>query len=377
MRCIVAAAVFAVLATVNGSAAGQPPQQRTPRAPVRDAPRVAPPEAQLSRAWAAYAEGRYPEAARLAEDLVRSSAALRHDALALAIRADAARDEVAAAFDVYEQWTRGRADLALLEPVGEQILRRLATAPDPGLRAVALQRLRRAGRDVPKVASATDARDRAAGGDEAARDELLKDVAAGTAPGRRETVEALAEGGATLQQLTTLLWNRSPEVRVAAIEAIGRGKPEDVVASLTPLRDDPDPYVQLAVTVALARAGDATAIGAARDALNSPVAAIRLMAADAFQPFTPEAIGAIQSAFSDTDSMNRLRAARLLAPQEPSLPTVLQLLADENPAIRLEAAKVAEEKFFAELPLIRRMALDPDPWIRVYGAGGLLRRQSR
>ena len=67
-----------------------------------------------------------------------------------------------------------------------------------------------------------------------------------------------------------------------------------------------------------------------------------------------------------------LQAARVLAPEEPSLTTVTALLADDNPAIRTEAARAVEERFPEALTVIRQMLNEPDPWIRLYAAGALL-----
>jgi HEAT repeat protein len=340
----------------------------------RDAAPRSSSETQLAAAWSAFAAGRHAEAAKLCDDVLRVSPSLRHDALALKIRVDAARGDLNSAFDSYDRWTSGRKDAALVEPVGERVLQELAGSADAGLRMQAIARLRRAGRSLPPGIQTNDPTTRAASGDAAARDQLLREIASGELAPRRATVEALAEGGASPDQLATLLTNRSPDVRAAAIEALGAARTPGAVGAVAGLRNDPDPYIRLTANVALARAGDPDAQTAAREALSNPVADIRLTAAEAFRPPTPESVAVVRAALGDPDPVIRIKAARMLAPEEAALTVVTTLLSDENPAIRVEAAHTIEDGFPEALNVVRGMLLSSDPWIRLHGAGALLPR---
>jgi HEAT repeat protein len=181
------------------------------------------------------------------------------------IRIEATRDRVKPALAAYERWTRqaGRDDRFLLHPIGHRLLSTLSQSNDPAVRAAATARLVRAGlqnsptndQDMTTIA-ARARRDRTA------QQQLAQLVATDAAAVRVGTVKALASGGARrVPQLTMLLSHRTPDVRGAAVEALGNIGGQ-AVSPLQGMRNDPDPYVRLRVAVALAQAGDPDAVAA-------------------------------------------------------------------------------------------------------------------
>jgi HEAT repeat protein len=219
---------------------------------------------------------------------------------------------------------------------------------------------------------------RAEGGDRTAQQQLAQLVATDAAAVRVGTVKALASGGASaVPQLTMLLSHRTPDVRGAAVEALGNIGGQ-AVSPLQGMRNDPDPYVRLRVAVALAQAGDQDAVAAVTTALASPVADIRLTAAEAFRSNPTEASrAAVRSALGEANPLTRAHAAALLGESEESTRTLVDLLNSENPTVREEAARTVEDRFSENIPIIRSLLDSQDPWLQLYGAGALLSARSR
>jgi hypothetical protein len=338
---------------------------------------------QISRAWAALAQGRTDEAIGIAQPLI-GSVDVGHEAAALIIRAEASRDGVKPALAAYEAWLgqSARDDRFLLHPVALHLLTSLATSNDPAIRAAAAARLAGAGLPAPADAndrSAAAVTARAEAGDRVAQQQLADQVAADPESVRAGTVKALAAGGAaSVQQLTGLLKHRAPDVRAAAVDGLGQIGGGQAIAALQQARNDNDPYVRLRVTVALARAGDQDALAAANTALSSPVADIRVTAAEAFADHPTEASqAALRSALSDPNPLTRARAASLLPPSDETSTALTGLLASENPTVREETARIAEDRLRENISVIRGLLASTDPWQQLYGAGALLARPAR
>ena len=374
MKTLLTAFALSLTCIAGGSAQAQ----RSPAAQSGD-----PDIQQLSRAWAALGENRLDEAATLAEQVAGRSALLAHEASGLLIRIEATRDRVKPALAAYERWTRqaGRDDRFLLHPIGHRLLSTLSRSSDPAVRAAATARLIRAGLQGNSPANDQDMTTiaaRAEGGDRTAQQQLAQLVATDAAAVRVGTVKALASGGASaVPQLTMLLSHRTPDVRGAAVEALGNIGGQ-AVGPLQGMRNDPDPYVRLRVAVALAQAGDQDAVAAVTTALASPVADIRLTAAEAFRSNPTEASrAAVRSALGEANPLTRAHAAALLGESEESTRTLVDLLNSENPTVREEAARTVEDRFSENIPIIRSLLDSQDPWLQLYGAGALLSAPSR
>ena len=188
------------------------------------------------------------------------------------------------------------------------------------------------------------------------------------------SVKALAAAGAaSIPELTALLTNRAPDVRAAAIEALGTLGGPQAVSALQGVRNDPDPYVRLRAAVALAQAGDPDALSSVTTALNHPVADIRLTAAEAFRDNpTDLSRAAVRSALGDANPLTRAHAASLLGDSEEGTRALLDLLNSDNPTVREEAGKAVEDRFAENVGLIRSLLGSADPWLQLYGAGALL-----
>jgi HEAT repeat protein len=345
----------------------------------RVAPSADPDIQQMSRAWAALGENRLDEAAGLAEQVAGRSPLLAHEATGLLIRIEASRDRVKPALAAYERWLRqaGRDDRFLLHPIAQRLLSTLNRSNDRALRAAATARLIKAGlpADAPSGSQdMTDLAARAEGGDKNAQQQLSQLVTNDAGSVRVGTVKALASGGAAaIPQLTTLLAHRAPDVRGAAVEALGNIGGQQAVTALQGMRNDPDSYVRLRVAVALALAGDQDAIAAVNAALASPVADIRLTAAEAFRNNPTESSReAVRSALGEANPLTRARAAAMLGESEDGTRTLVDLLNSENPTVREEAARSVEDRFSENIALIRSLLDSQDQWLQLYGAGALL-----
>jgi hypothetical protein len=333
----------------------------------RTAQNTDPDARELGRAWSAFAEGRLDEAGALAEKVAAASPTLGHEASGLLIRIEAGRERVQQALAAYERWLQQarREDRFLLHPVAHRVLATLGRSKDPAVREAANDRLVRAGLAAPP--------DQAPG-----NRPPDQNVPPAGAPGegavRVGQVKALAAAGAaSIPELTALLTNRAPDVRAAAIEALGTIGGPGAVTALQGVRNDPDPYVRLRAAVGLAQAGDPDALSTVTTALNHPVADIRLTAAEAFRDNpTDLSRAAVRSALTDGNPLTRARAAALLGDSEEGTRALVDLLNSENPTVREGAARAVEERFAENVGLIRSLLGSPDPWLQLYGAGALL-----
>ena len=169
--------------------------------------------------------------------------------------------------------------------------------------------------------------------------------------------------------------HRSPDARGAAKgpgNITGRQSARSRECAAIPI------HVRLRVAVALAQAGDPDAVAAVTTALASPVADIRLTAAEAFRSNPTEASrAAVRSALGEANPLTRAHAAALLGDSEESTRTLVDLLNSENPTVREEAARTVEDRFSENIPIIRSLLDSQDPWLQLYGAGALLSAPSR
>jgi HEAT repeat protein len=322
-------------------------------------------ETQLARGWTRLAAGQPAEAATIAERLLAKTPR-DHDALSLAMTARVAQQRALAALDAYETWLKAsRAeDVFLLEHVARGTLDEIARGADRGLSIRALEVLARAG-----VAGAR---------------ERLGAARPSAPPAGQRTevyVDALqAAGAASVPALRDAIREERGPVRAAAVRALGALDARDTVEEVRALLTDQDPLVRTTAAVTLARFGDADGEARVQQMLQSPVADMRLLAAEAYQGRgTGPWVSAITPLLDDPNGVTRLRAAELLAPVNPTAArAVLETAAgDPNPVVRSEAARIlssAEAGLVTatDLPILRRMLRDPDAGVRLQGAAGVL-----
>ena len=353
---------------------------------------------QLAKGWAALAAGRAGDAESIA-DLLLQGGMRRHDAATLKIHARVQAGRADAALDTYEQWaqTAAREDVFLLQPIARGLLYGLSKSPDAGttlraLEALAVNGDTDAAARLEQMTSAPDAGGTADEtlarlGNAAAIGRLQQRV---TSPGMRADVSneigALVKAkasGAALAIAGALDPARPMPTRLAAARALGQLDARDAIPQLRRALDDPDPPVRFVAAAALARLGDQAGAALLTQMENSPVADIRMMAAEVAAPGAPSGawVAAATAALQDPDPMARLGAADLLmryAADPAAGKAVLdQALADPNPAMRLVAARALAEippaVLGTDIVQLRRLLRDTDAQIRIAAAGSLLR----
>jgi HEAT repeat protein len=374
-------AAATLLVLLPGAAAAQPPPDAAPSAATR--------ASTLGKGWAAIAAGRPADAVRAADELLKRNPA-DHQAAALGIEA-LAPGKTLAALDAYERWLAHVAgeDVHLLQPIAEETLRALAHGTDRALQVRALDQLARAGDAAAAGALAELGRTggpqvdaaRARLGDAAAAARLIDGSAGGVPP--QAVADALgAAGPAAAPRLLELLKHREPSVRRAAAMSLGKAGAANASEPLKALAAT-DETIRPWATVALARLGDTEALAAVEQMLASPVADIRLLAAEAYagKPSGPW-VEALTPLLDDRNGLTRVRAAELLAPAAPerARDTLLQALSDPNPVVRGDVARALDESDLLTgaapgdtLPVLRRMLRDADPSVRLHAAASVLR----
>ena len=327
-------------------------------------------EALLARGWTRLAAGQAADAATIAERML-AKAPRDHDALSLAMTARVAQQRPLAALDAYETWLkRSRAeDVFLLEHVARGTLDDIARGADRGLSIRALEVMARAG-----VAGARDRLDASrpsvppAGQRTDAYVDSLQAAGAGSIPALRDVIRE----------------ERGP-VRAAAVRALGALNARETIDEVRALLTDQDPLVRSTAAVTLARFGDADGEARVQQMLESPVADVRLLAAEAYEGRgTGPWVSAITPLLDDPNGLIRLRAAERLAPLNPTAArAVLEAAAgDTNPVVRSEAARILSSPeaglvTSTDLPILRRLLRDPDAAVRLQGAAGVLALVSR
>jgi len=139
-----------------------------------------------------------------------------------------------------------------------------------------------------------------------------------------------------------------------------------------------DSYIEVRTktALALARLGDSAGRDVVSAMLRSPVPDVRLIALEA----DPSIAGGqrssiIRSVLTDRDPLNRVRAAEMLARDDPdeARAALIALTRNADSMPRREAARVLELLEPIDLDLSRRLMADTEPWVRMYGAGAVLK----
>jgi HEAT repeat protein len=351
------------------------------------APRPATDAQTMSRGWAAIAAGRFNEAVSAADGILKRKPR-SHAALSLKIEALSSGAQPITALDVYEEWLpkagRNVDDRGLLEPIASGMLRILAADKDPRIRSTALEFLARAGDDTALQAlrKSSDDGDQSATlalvarGDAEAIAAMQTLIGAGTGRDNSAAIAALAgHGGIPPALLETLMKDRVPMNRAAAARAIGSKAGPAGTQALDELSNDPDPLVRMAVTLARARNGDEKALADARAMLASEVPDVRLIAAEALSATLPgESEQSVRPLLTNPDGLNRFRAAAVVGQVDPiAVQSVLiEGLAQENPLIQQEAARLVAETLPGDLVLLRQLLRHRDQSIVVNAAGAII-----
>ena len=369
---------FIALSIICLAGAGTAAQSRDRAAAPSDA-------ALLATGWNAVAAGQHAAAARSAAQVL-SRSPWSHAALSLQIEALAQTDGMKA-LDAYEAWlgTRTVEDASVLEPVPRMIVLGAATGAEGDLRVVARRLLREAGIPLPASASReasdqlADAAARARTGDAAALKRLEEVVTAGTMDPDLVARALESSGPPATPLLVAMLEKPAGPARAAAAAALGRGKAEEARAALKKLMKDPDPMVRSSAAVALARMGDAEGQASVDRMLQSEVPDLRLMAAEAWDGKPGPWTSAIAPLLENRDGTIRLEAARLLAGVDPEAArkVLSAAVADANPAVRSEAARIMELTAsvgpgILDVAQARRLLREPDGLVRLHAAGVLL-----
>ena len=163
--------------------------------------------------------------------------------------------------------------------------------------------------------------------------------------------------------------------RAAAARAVASNAGPTGTQVLDELSKDPDPLVRLSVTLARAKNGDEKALADARAMLASEVPDVRLMAAEALATTLPgESEQAVRPLLTNPDGLNRFRAAALVGQVDPlAVQSVLiEGLAQENPLIQQEAARLVAETLPGDIVLLRQLLRHPDHSIVVNAAGAII-----
>ena len=339
----------------------------------------------ISRGWAALAAGRMDEAISLANSILKKKPR-SHSAFALKIEAMSSAQPIAA-LDEYEAWLpktgRNLDDRGLLQPIAAGLLRVLATDSDPGVRALALQRLAESGDDAAvdalrKYSAEGDQRAAIAlvdRGDSQATKALQTIVASGSGRDVSAAIDALAERGRLSPSLLdTLLKDRVPMNRAAAVRALGRSTDSTTTQKLEALSQDPDGLVRATATLARAKNGDPKSLEAARVMLASDVADIRLIAAEALQTSLPvEAEQAARPLLTNRDGVYRFRAAAIVGRTDPAAvqAVLIEGLGDQNPLVQQEAARIASQALPDDIVLLRQLLRQQNRAVVVQAAGAI------
>jgi HEAT repeat protein len=172
----------------------------------------------------------------------------------------------------------------------------------------------------------------------------------------------------------------NPQVRAAAIRALGATKSDAAMPVLQSFFDGMDPATRIPATIALAQMGDQRALARVDQMLGTNVPQVQLEAAEAWSGRPGPWVDVVRSLLDNTDGFIRLDAARALAPIDPEAAkrTLNSALGDTNPVIRYESAKsidtlLASQPDVADLAALRQRLRDADRGVRVAVASALLK----
>ncbi|MBI2834821.1 MAG: HEAT repeat domain-containing protein [Acidobacteria bacterium] len=293
------------------------------------------------------------------------------------------------ALSAYEQFIAqtGNEDLPLLATIARAELLELSRSDAPDVRVEAIESLARAGDrqarqsltgqtaasgDVPALQAA------ARSGDRTAVSRLNGLAEAGPPNIRVAAIQALGEvgDGGSLPTLARLL--ADPEIlpRATAAAALGTLGDATAVDTLRPALDDPSVLVRVSAAASLKRLGDAGGDAVLSEALQSEAPDLRLVAAKGLAAAAdPSWVPALLPLLHDRDGLTYLYAAELLLPEDPDALAVLgEAVQDPNPVVQKEAARILTTAARGPVSTLRQMLRADSPAVRVRGAGAIALR---
>ncbi len=318
----------------------------------------------ISRAYAALAQGRAAEAARIADELLRQSPR-DHAGATIAVLA-AASSGAAAALDAYERWLDAsrHEDAFILEPVARAILQEIAASRGP-FDAEANERLAASRKDGAETDIAEGRR--------IAADLGRKDSGNPVLLMRALAKTRYAEGASAV---VPLLGHEVPDVRAAAAETLGVLGATAAVPALQAALQDRASEVRGAAAMALHRLGDPSGDDLLSRSLTSGIPDLQIQAAEAMANDPPSSWAPyVEPLLAAEAPLTRLHAARLLLPVQPERagPVLQELLAHPNPVIAGELARTMVQAGLEDVATIRRLLRHSVPEVRLEGATALLR----
>jgi HEAT repeat protein len=319
---------------------------------------IAPEEAALlAEGWTALAARDFAKASqRAATALARFPRSVA--ALQLSVEIDIEQSGSSGGLDTYERWLAGRRldEPMLLRRIAAALLQETAiTARDSGSRAWALVALANDG--DASARSALDAAIREGsraetellvrkGNDQAvdrAVEELKRPIA-----NKMALIEALGEVGnaRSVTGLMLMLQDPRPEHRAAAAEALGKLGAKQAIPVIRQMLKETNgpPLVPMAAAGALLRLGDDSGLAQLQQWLTSPIPGMRVGAAKALAPRAdPTWTSTVRTLGADEDPTIRVEAAKLLSTVEPLAAQGIldRLLTDKDQAVRELAGSVA------------------------------------
>ncbi|MFB3853302.1 MAG: HEAT repeat domain-containing protein [Vicinamibacterales bacterium] len=336
----------------------------------------------LAEGWTFLAQRRIDQAAARAAALLRSNPR-SGAALMFAVEVEIARGGPLAGLVQYEHWLGRR---TMEEPA---VLRRLARATlgeigaqrqDPAARVEALRALAaegetRAAEELAEAASqggSAEKRALAALGDQSAVEALIAEVESAPAA-LVAAIDALGASRSPLAAapLVERLEDPRPEVRGAAVAALGKLGDVRLLPRITAMLSDGNMYVRVKAAGALLRLGDKSGLPILQELMADPSPASMLAAAEAMAGAPDESWTALVRELTRAPQAEiRAAAARLIAPHDPelSLEVLQSLAAHENPVIREMASRGLGEVVTSDLTTLRGLMKNSDRLTRVRAA---------
>lgn len=346
----------------------------------------------LERARKALAGGDTKQAVELADSLLAVDPA---DAAAadIKVRAFADARDTDTALDAYEAWRKAsrRDDDVMLGVLGRAHLRDLAEIPTAQIRVASLRALAQAGDAVARRMLGRLAAEQpetsgdgllarhalASLGDEGALRDLRRMALSGMPAQRAALLGLLAEvdPAGVEMAIKAALGERDVGLRIAALAAARVAGVRTLVPLIRPLLEERPYLVALHAAATLWRMGDRSGERLLRESLQSELPDARLAAADAFVS-DPDGgwTAAIEPLLQAPDALVRLKAAALLLDRRPRAREILvELVRDQNPVIRAEAARTLSAAPTLDAGVAVPLLRDTSPWVRLPIAAWLVR----
>ncbi len=382
-----AAAMIVAVASAQLPNRSQAPQKPPPRPATPGSISVE--EATIiTQGWALLAQRLDTEAAaRAAKALAASPRSIA--AIVLAVEVDITMAGSQAALKRYEQWLGARAldEPGVLRRIAQALLREAAAqTQDANARVVALRALAEdedvaAAAELMNAAGTTGGAERrtlAAMGNERAVAALIDDLNRGTV-NAVSALGALADSGSksAIAAAQARLTDRQPEIRGAAVEALGKlgSRNDQVVALIKPLLKDQTSYVRVKAAGALYSLNDMSGLQILQDLAAAEQSASRLIALQAMASRPdPQWLENVRRLTSAAEPEVRIQAARLLAPHDPEgARQVLEKAGtDGNPAIRELASDAAADLPLTSFVTLRSLMKSGERVVSVRAAGRVL-----